>query len=343
MHMFANIQCLALATLFLATGTHGAGAKESPADTSFSVLSYNINALPSPLKRHKKPLLKRIAQILQQRRDEGTQPAVVVLQEAFDKDSEIIMRETGYKYVLKGPGRKSGLKRSQSSWDVQGANSYTHSAKPQKLTSSGMYILSDYEITNPVFYSFDNSACAGIDCLANKAIIAVELTIPGYTQKLQLVTTHLNSNKSAKVPKALRRAAHKKQTDILSHFLDKTTRTDWPLIMAGDFNTGQPARYTYFKKKIKAHDAGEICLATPQVCTLGHGTRAAEIVGNDDTQLFRSAVLHSSQDVYLTPRKISRNFREKIDGRPLSDHLGYEVRYALKKAPTSTSLHASRP
>ena len=304
---------------------HSAQAADAVAPRVLRVLTYNINALPSPVKRHKTVRLNRIAEILKERRAKGTQPDIVVLQEAFGSRCDVIIEQSGYKYVVRGPGRKSGKNGRGTPWGVEGGHSYNKPAKTQKFMGSGLIILSDYKITNPVFTTFGGKACAGLDCLANKAIMMTEISIPGLKEPVKLVTSHFNSNRSAKAPGAVRLRAHQKQTDILAKFLSRTTDMQAPVILAGDFNTKLPVRYQYFREEINALDAAEICLATGMSCALGDQTIPSEILYlTDDKQFYRSG-----SATLLTPVFIERNFRESIEGRALSDHTGYEVHYAL--------------
>jgi len=301
-------------------------APAAPAPRTLRVLTYNINALPSPIKRHKSARLERIAEILRQRRALGTQPDIVVLQEAFSKGCDMLIASSGYKYAVRGPGRKAGKSHGQAPWDVEGGRSYVRPASTQKFMGSGLVILSDFPIRKPVFTTFGANACAGLDCLANKAIVMSQITVPGMPEPVQLVTTHFNSNRSAKAPSAVRLRAHQKQTDILAKFLARTSSLKAPLIIAGDFNTSQSPRYQYFRGEINALDAAENCLTSGQDCVLGSGTSQAEILyQTDDKQFYRSG-----SATLLTPVYIERNFRETLGGKPLSDHTGYEVLYRLE-------------
>ncbi len=306
----------------IALSTLQAQAAESTPDI-LSILTYNINALPSPVKRHKTSRLNRIAEILKERRENGTQPDIVVLQEAFVDRSNVIIEQSGYKYVVRGPGRKSGKKQIGTSWNVEGGHSYAKGQKIQKFMNSGLIILSDFEITNPVFTTFGADACAGLDCLANKSIVMIEISVPGMDTPVHLVTSHFNSNRSSKAPGAVRLRAHQKQTDILAKFLARTSSIKAPLILAGDFNTKPPRRYQYFREKIDTLDVAEVCLERGEVCILDTNTEISEILYlTNDKQFYRSG-----SAILLTPIYIERNFRETVQGRPLSDHTGYEVHY----------------
>ncbi len=44
--------------------------------------------------------------------------------------------------------------------------------------------------------------CAGFDCLANKGVMMVHVDLPGLPEGLDIVNTHMNARKAAKVPKS---------------------------------------------------------------------------------------------------------------------------------------------
>ncbi|WP_417450238.1 endonuclease/exonuclease/phosphatase family protein [Kordiimonas sp.] len=289
-----------------------------------NVLSYNIQGLPSPLKKHKTPLFERIAQILRERRGEGSQPQVVLLQEAFDSDASIIAEQTGYRYVLKGPGRKARSEKGRVHWAMQTRKSYMTFSDPQKFTGSGLYILSDYPIVEAQHKAFDSDMCAGIDCLSNKAILLARIAVPGLDEPLDIINSHFNSRGSAKAPSRHVLRAHQRQTDTLSWFMDKLCG-GYPVIVAGDFNTKQRERYDYFRQTIQLVDAAEDCLSGEGDCALGKAAKRDNVLyKTNDKQFFRTT------DKYrIIPTYIERNFTEEVDGRPLSDHLGYEVEYKI--------------
>lgn len=288
------------------------------------VLSYNVNGLPPPVKTKKMPLYTRIAEILRERRAAGTQPHIVLLQEAFDKRTATIAETTGYKYVFKGPGRRDRSKKGKVHWAPSTLKNYAQFSDPQKFTGSGLYILSDFPLFDAQYKVFDSDACAGIDCLSNKAIQFARIEVPFFEQPIDIVNSHFNSRSSAKAPGRITLNAHKKQTDVLSKYLLEYQK-GYPVVLAGDFNTKQDKRYSYFKSQIPFLDVGEVCLSLQQACALGEGTKPAEILYNtNDKQFFES-----SDKLALEPVWVGRNFSELHEGRPLSDHLGYEVHYRL--------------
>ncbi|MEX0300432.1 MAG: endonuclease/exonuclease/phosphatase family protein, partial [Kordiimonas sp.] len=229
------------------------------------VLSYNINGLPAPIKTGKQPHYKRMVEMLKERRAEGSQPHVVLLQEAFDKKSEIVAKETGYKYVLKGPTRKDESTRGQAHWVQKTRKAYASFSDPQKFLGSGLWILSDYPIVDARHKAFNSDECAGLDCLSNKSIILARILVPGLSTPVDIVNSHFNSRRSAKAPDKAVFKAHQKQTDTLKWFLEKTDSGN-PKIIAGDFNTKESRRYQYFKQTVGGIDAGEVCLRLSSQC-----------------------------------------------------------------------------
>ena len=288
------------------------------------LLSYNINGLPKTLTKGKPPLFNRIAEILRERREAGTQPHVVLLQEAFDKRTSVIADTTGYKYVYKGPGRRDTSRKGRAHWTQATRKAYATRPDPQKIAGSGLYILSDFPIVDARYKAFDSDECAGFDCLSNKAIQFARLQTPYSEQPIDIVNSHFNSRSSAKAPRKIVLKAHKKQTDVLVKFLGEF-RQGYPIVIAGDFNTKQDKRYAYFSESVDLMDAGKVCLSNKAFCSLADGTNEEEILYRTNDKQF----YEDSAAVRLQPIWAARNFTEMLDGKPLSDHLGYEVHYRV--------------
>jgi endonuclease/exonuclease/phosphatase family metal-dependent hydrolase len=311
--------------------TTAASGANTPGAVLLNVLSYNIQGLPSPIKSNKTPLFERIAEILRERRAAGRQPEIVLLQEAFDADASLIAENTGYGYVLKGPGRKARSEKGSVHWAMQTRKSYVSFNDPQKFTGSGLYILSDFPIVEAQHKAFDSDMCAGIDCLSNKAILLARVQVPGISAPVDIINSHFNSRSSAKAPSRHVLRAHQRQTDTLAWFMDKLC-VNAPVIVGGDFNTRQSERYDYFRKALPLVDAAEDCLTPGRSCRLGTDTvREAVLYNTNDKQFFREAAGYS-----IVATHIERNFSEKLDGRELSDHLGYEVTYKIMPRASQT-------
>lgn len=290
------------------------------------VLSFNINALPDLLKSGGQEVdqYQRIAEILRERRAKGTHPQIVVLQEVFDNKASVIAETTGYAYVVKGPGRREASKKGKAHWSMRARKTYTNFDDPQKLTGSGLVILSDFPVLEAQHKAFDSDMCAGFDCLANKAIQMVRVAVPGLDRPLDIINSHFNSRRSAAAPKKLVFRAHQRQTETLEWFMHKLDQGN-PLVLAGDFNTREKARYRYFRERIDLTDSAEACLAMDGTCVVDSGTKVEEVLyDTNDKHFFVGSDCHG-----LTPVHIVRNFTEMVNGKPLSDHLGYEVHYRV--------------
>jgi endonuclease/exonuclease/phosphatase family metal-dependent hydrolase len=312
---------LLLASLMLASGFIATTAlsAENNQDT-LRVLSYNINAMPAPIIKNGQPLYEEIARILRQRRSEGTHPQILLLQEAFVGKVSIILENTGYQYVLKGPSKKESSKKGRAHWAQQTRKAYAVSPNPQKFTNSGLYILSDFPIVNAQHKAFDSDMCAGIDCLANKAILYAEIEVPFFATPVGVLNSHFNSRHTAKAPSKTVLKSHYKQTDVLASFLKQLSGNN-PLIVAGDFNTKHDKRYRYFRQAISVKDVAEVCFQNEKTCSIEAGTRRDELLYDTNDKHFLG------DSTKLEPVLMWRNFTETLDGRPLSDHLGYEVHY----------------
>ena len=174
------------------------------------------------------------------------------------------------------------------------------------------------------YKAFDSESCAGFDCLSNKAIQFVRVQTPFASDPIDIVNSHFNSRSSAKAPGKIVLRAHKRQTDLLANLLDQFQK-GYPIVVAGDFNTKQDKRYSYFREHIPLFDAGEVCIDGALPCALAAGTKREEILYvTNDKQFYGNG-----KTVSLEPIWMARNFDEMLGDKPLSDHLGYEVHYRV--------------
>lgn len=324
MRSFKIVILILAGQLMFVPSAYAADAPSSKADSVLRILAYNINGLPKTLTKGKLPHFNRIAEILRERRAAGTQPHLVLLQEAFDKRTAVIAETTGYKYVYKGPGRRDTSRKGNAHWNPATRKPYAVRQDPQKIAGSGLYILSDFPLLDAKYKAFDSDECAGFDCLSNKAIQFVRVQTPFASDPIDIVNSHFNSRSAAKAPGKIVLKTHKKQTDVLVKFL-KQYRKGYPIVIAGDFNTKQDKRYAYFSKAVGLKDAGTVCLSDRRVCMLEAGTKQDEILFNTNDKQFFDV----SSTVRLEPIWAARNFDEYVEEKPLSDHLGYEVHYRV--------------
>ena len=271
------------------------------------VLTYNIAGLP---KKINKVRFKRIKEILEQRKLDGTYPDVLLFQEAFTEKSQKAFRDLSPEKIFKGP-------RS----NIFG----------RKIFSSGTYIVSDHEFLATERKSY-RGKCAGWDCFANKGIAFAKVKIDGIPFPIDIVTTHMQSNSKVSDKKASK--ARKKQIAVIEEFFEKYVDETVPMILAGDINlkpdNPRKPHYGIFKESISADEltainSGNYCLKNPSLCKIDPETKTEEIYEDThDHQFFRA-----TPEVKVEPVFLSRNFREVFEGDPLSDHYGYEVHYKI--------------
>jgi len=298
---------LSLALLFFAVATgavtlDAAAPPAHAADPSRSfelvVLSYNVKSLPF---LRDAPRLRQIGRMLAERRRNGDEPDVVLLQEAFSSDAERIRSRAGYRYQVVGTGKEGGLLLENP---------------------SGLEILSDHPIVAQYGRRFND--CSGADCLVSKSVLGVTLAIPQLPVPIRIFTTHLQAH----TPND---AVRKNQIDDIDVFLRRIGFGTEPAIFAGDVNF-KPKHESYrkFLRELSFFtESGRYCLDDRDRCEIVVGndgrTNLFDVwAGSHDRQYFYTP---QGSPVHVEPVRLIRNFTEPFEGTSLSDHWGYEVRY----------------
>ena len=237
-------------TIDTATGT---------ASMEITVLIYNVAGLPWPIAKGKSsrdtdadgkriPIagkrssaLKKIGNTLGELREQGVEPDIILLQEAFIADSAEIPKRGGYPNWVAGPGRKdTGPKYSdRASEEFIAERKLLKGEKSGKGTSSGLLLASNFPIVELFNHPFKQWECGGFDCLANKGVLAAELEIPGLPDHLMVVTTHFNSRGASGVTSERALAVHNLQVDDANEFILNLGKDDMPYIWGGDLNMRQ--------------------------------------------------------------------------------------------------------
>lgn len=330
MRLFGGIMAgVGVASLIIATPAEAA-AQASP----LSVMTYNVHGLPWPLAQGRDADFGRIAARLRAMRRNGTQPDVVVLQEAFTDAAKAIGRESGYPYIVTGPSTDEVDAATPSALErvfVAGA-SWFKGERSGKLVDSGLVILSDHPIVGVRRTAFPSYACAGFDCLANKGVLLAKVEMPGAASPVVIATAHFNSRHSSGVPDSRSNHAYRLQLEAAGRFLARMPWHSDPIIFAGDFNVGKSGpRRQWLANAMSGwwkdtrlgpmRDAMHMC----------HGDfarfpKAAEesFARAKDWQIFASTRLAG-----LNAERISVPFGRARNGAMLSDHFGYTAHYRL--------------
>jgi endonuclease/exonuclease/phosphatase family metal-dependent hydrolase len=322
----------------------GGGAAVPPDvahSAEISVLTYNVRGLPWPLARGRAKALKAIGAELATMRRDGRQPDVVLIQEGFRGEVGDLVRASGYRYWASGPGRSE---RASGAGPENGRR-YATVRYPSfgegwgKFTGAGLHVLSDAPITDvrdtPYRY------CAGLDCLANKGVMLARLALPGAPREIDIVNTHLNSRRAAKVPLARSLRAHNLQTEELMSFINAHRDGDRPLLVGGDFNVrNAPDRYDYRSAERPYQVVSEFCNRAADPCEgqALDSPAARPWLRSQDLQAFASA-----GPVTVRPIRIETLFGASSSGPRLSDHDGYLVRYRLSWDPAVVAAASPRP
>lgn len=319
------------AVLVALLGASPSGA-QGPAE--LSVLTYNIEGLPWPIRTGRAADLARIAQQLRTMRTAGHQPHVIVFEEAFSSEAKAIAVQAGYRYVTDGPAAGDVGTGPISAADraFAAAASFLSGEKWGKWSDSGIRVASDFPILGVQRMAYPVFACAGFDCLANKGAVLVTVAVPGARQPVAIVATHLNSRHAAHVSYDRSFYAFQRQVDALSNFVRANVAPTMPFIVAGDFNAGQePRRRAYLLRQLAGWRTTAPVRAALDTC-LGNGAQCP--TGNRNDLLWswrrgRDWQIFAPGAEKLMLKSMAAPFGRGPDGRMLSDHVGYAATYLV--------------
>jgi endonuclease/exonuclease/phosphatase family metal-dependent hydrolase len=315
---------MSLAALVLASAIAAPAPPPSPheATREISVLTYNVRGLPWPVAQGRAQALRDIGRELANLRAQGRQPDVVLLQEGFRGEVGELIRASGYAHWASGPGRRA---KTPTRFRLPNLKGLLRGEGWGKATGAGLHVLSDLPIRDVRTAAY--SACAGFDCLANKGVMLVRLSLSGGGE-LDVVNTHLNSKRASGASHASTLQAYRVQTDELLAFIATETAADRPLVVGGDFNVkNAPDRYGYRAEARPFRVVSEFCHAQADGC--GAATAGpAPWLKSQDLQAFASA-----NTVKITPVGTATPFDGQGSGPRLSDHDGYLVRYRVSWTP----------
>lgn len=302
-----------------------------PAETGeLSVLTYNVRGLPWPLALNRAKALHDIGRELAAMREAGQQPDVVLIQEGFRNEIAALVRESGYRYWARGPGRGE---RTAFEGDIVRPRDPLKGEGLGKVFGAGLHVLSDVPILEVRTAAFNN--CAGFDCLANKGAMLVRLQPDWSPTPIDVVNTHMNARKASGAPRTRSLPAHQGQTAELNAFLATHRDADHPLIVGGDFNVrNSAARYDHLTRAGSYTVVSEFCSQPGSGCGAGVPDAAAR-------PWLKTQDLQGFGDGAARVQPVRSEFVFDRGAQRLSDHDGYLVRYQLSW--TAQTVAAYRP
>lgn len=305
-----------------------------------SVMTYNVEGLPWPLRWGRSGAAEQIAERLRLLREEGRQPHIVLLQEAFTDAAKRIGAQAGYRYAAEGPARDSAGGEAATPADIAQtkARSFFLGERSGKALDSGLVILSDYPIVASSRIAFPDYACAGFDCLANKGVVMATIQVPGAPMSIDIVNAHLNSSGASGVRGPRRFYAFRRQIDTIGTFVRTRHDPRTPLIVAGDFNVGVgPKRVKYFGNQTPLWGqtpTGKQASPALQSCAVPHSTCSRPLPQDALWTMLRAKdwqIFSPGAEASLAVDHIAVPFGHEQDGSMLSDHVGYTAYYKLTR------------
>ena len=323
------------------------------AATYISVLTYNVAALPWPLRGDRTKALELIGAELAAARAAGNGPDIVLLQEGFRASTSRLIGLAGYPNWVRGPARDDRMPdySDEAPEAFRDARRWDKAEGLGKVADSGLWILSNWPILRKETTPFYASECAGYDCAANKGVLWAEIEVPGMPGTLQVFNTHLNARTSTGVPEARSLAAYALQVARMETFVDTQRDAGEPLIYGGDFNAkGSPERFEAFERaeRLPQRIVQKDCLSPGPDCAVG--LQAASRQPWLDTQDWQG--WEHGRDVQVRVTGIETWFAGErpdaplIKGRhTLSDHDALLVRYELSwpARPSDTLIALADP
>lgn len=266
-------------------------------------------------------------------RKNGNQPQIVLLQEAFTGAAKSIASEAKYPFVVRGPARHDRIQISLDAYERQftNADNKLKGEDDGKLEDSGLLVLSDYPVIDVKRMPYASYACAGYDCLANKGAVLVRIAVPGLSEPLDVIDTHLNSRGASGVDDSRADTAFAWQAEQLRAFVNDNVPPTAPAIVAGDFNIGNTA----YRHSIIVRNGGvlpgskdALRTALEQAHAFPDQDATRVIVSRGKDWMF----VRSGPLVALSLQSVTVPFGLEANGKSLSDHFGYVAHYSIGKA-----------
>ena len=294
------------------------------ASTQISVLTYNVEGLSWPARSGRGEQLREIAERLEAMRGADEAPHIILFQEAFSSAASRALGGLSWPNLAAGP-RRSEAQPPRESERLPGRRRPRQGEVGIKATTSGLITVSEFPIVARDSRPFPRGSCAGRDCLANKGMLFAEVAIPGVPMTLDLLNTHMNSQRASRVPESRHLAAHRAQARALADYLVEVGDLAGPLVFGGDFNMRHSeARFAEFQRLQPLEIVHGWCADPANGCEVLMSWDGDEPwMDTHDLQLF-----WSHGDVAIRPVRVEAMF-DGADQPRLSDHDGFLVTYEL--------------
>lgn len=304
----------------------------SPADqmahTQIRVLTYNVEGLSWPARSGRAPFLQKIGAELSRMRESANGPDIVLFQEMFSTEAKRAVEASGYPVIVSGPKRTSDPKGSTGA-KLPGKASILKGEVGARVFGSGLAIASRWPAIHVQRRPFGHRSCAGYDCLSNKGILLARLWVPGLPEPLDIYDTHLNARRASGVSAERNLAAHERQAEEASQFIDATHDDDNPLVFGGDFNMRRSDKrwenwrsFTRFQHLDLVH----------RVCSHAASGCDVRVSWDGDTPWMDTQDLQfywKGTPVAIRPVRVEAVFDGSPNSPKLSDHDGFLVTYDL--------------
>lgn len=303
----------------------------SPPKT-LSVMTYNIEGLTWPARTGRGPFLAKMSEEFARMEREGVLPDVIVFQEAFSTDALRTAASTPHGNFALGPRAPTRSHLPKTKDPVLRKRNYLRGEWGIRFTGSGVAIASRYPIIAQYVQPYGPTSCAGWDCLSNKSVMLVRISVPGLPDPIEIATTHMNSQGASGVSKEKQAASHMAQSAELADFLDKVSDAASPMVLGGDFNMRRnPARLSEFERQNGYQLARRYCLEVAADPSRGPPCDIRLSFDGDapwlDTQDLQ--IFDDGARIALRPVHIEAWFDGEDAGGKLSDHDAYIVTYAI--------------
>lgn len=224
--------------LSLSSSTHASPAFDAQAK-NIKVMQWNVYMLPLPVGYAHDPACRstNIGKVMTQ-----SQASIITLNESFNR---FHMGKMALSLKLKYPHQINGVPKFEGKRKING----------------GLSIFSKYPISKQHVQSF--KTCQGSDCLSNKGFLHALVDI-GRQQKLNVITTHLNSglghgNQQTRLAQV---------AEIQDYIKKNKDIEQWPTVLMGDLNVNgiRHETHKFPPNTQQLNDYGQLTKAMGNTC-----------------------------------------------------------------------------